>query len=111
MRRLLLIGALLSACDELGEPVSTQITLTVQNQVGAKITAFAQRSCGAAEWTDVMAVGEEVNHGDWVSSNPLPPGCYEIYIEDEAACWAEKNVGDINSGEFVWTVQESNLTC
>lgn len=125
-RQLMVLSALLgvvvlSGCPVGGgggdddDDVEDTIILTIENRTGAQLWNFQYRECGAAlgDGTEVIDQSEFVANGSDVSSVELDPGCYDIYVQDEFACWAENSTdGNIAGGnEFTWTVVEANLTC
>jgi hypothetical protein len=54
-----------------------------------------------------------VADGDSISSRDLPPGCYDLYVEDEFGCWSNNDTdGNLRGGlEFTWTVFPRDLVC
>ena len=121
LHRLLLLAGLvlLIGCPRAGgdddDIVDDKVGLPVENRSGAQLWYFQYRSCGASEdpWIEVIADDEYVANGSDVTSADLTPGCYDLYVEDELACWAENATdGNLAAGlEFIWTVVEANLTC
>jgi len=115
----LLAAAALAGCPVVGgdddDDVENTIILTVENRTGAQLWNFQYRDCGTdlSAGTEVIDQTTFVANGDDVSTGELEPGCYDLYVQDEFACWSENSTdGNIEGGmEFTWTVVEADLTC
>lgn len=85
----------------------------MENFTGAELWHFQVSDCGAEDWFEVIAADEYVPDGGTVSTYDLLPGCYDLYVEDEYACFGQTSTRGVIEGglEFVWTVTPSDLAC
>lgn len=91
---------------------SDTVILTVENRCGAELWYLDYAECGSDDWYFVIASDEYVPDGADASSVDLSPGCFDAYVEDEFACWAQSSTGNVAGGyEWTWTVLEDDLTC
>ena len=91
----------------------TTILLTVENRTGAQLWYFSYADCGSEDYTGLLASDEYLADGDDLSSGNLPPGCYDLYIEDEFGCFSSTTTeGNVEGGqEYTWTAQMNDLRC
>lgn len=103
-----------AGCSSTDTPdVEDAIDLIVENRSGAQLWYFSYADCGSDAFTGVIASDEFVADGSDVGEYDLPPGCYDLYVEDENECWSDNSTdGNIEGGmAFIWTVNPGDMTC
>ena len=95
------------------ERIERTITLTADNRTGWPLYYFQYSDCGAEDWWEVIPEAVYIADGDTVSERNLPPGCYDLYAEDECGCFAYFSTdGNVAGGmEFTWKLTEAQFTC